>query len=214
MAYQPLNLDQRSPQNVRDLIKHVDLSFSDVHSMLRLPITNYGITAGCNFAITHVLMSIISGVSTTLYKQKGLVGDRFKGVLKDYFPWSLEPKGILPANDAAEAIYNVFRNPLTHDLGLDVKQHSRGLMVKVERLKTSSNSGKDRGLTEKQIAVIERGKTRPKMSATVTATPQKKVLLVEGLYWGLRVMIEKLSADQKRMLAADKFLGNFKAKKT
>ncbi|MCL5062845.1 MAG: hypothetical protein M0Z70_07790 [Nitrospiraceae bacterium] len=142
-------------------------------------------------------------------KQTGHVGARFTGVLEDYYPWYLEPSGILPKKDAAEAIYNVFRNPLTHDLGLDVKQHSKGLVVKVKRLKTSTRGGKDRGLPEKTIESLEDGTTRPKMSATVTATPQKKVLLVEGLYWGIRVMIERLTADKVRMLAADKFLAKF-----
>ncbi len=209
MAYQPLNLDPKTPQRVEDLLKHVDLSFSDVHSMLRLPIANYGITAGCNFAITHVLMSVIGGVSTTLYKQTGHVGKRFTGVLEDYYPWNLEPSGILPKKDAAEAIYTVFRNPLTHDLGLDIKQRSKGMVVKVNRLKNATPSGKDKGLPEKTIESLERGTIRPKMSATVTTTSQKKVLLVEGLYWGIRVMIERLSADTIRMSAVDKFLAQF-----
>ena len=209
MTYQAIKIDPQTPVRVKNLLKHVDLSFSDVHSMLRLPITNYGISAGCNFAITHVLMSVIGGVSTTLYKQNGHVGTRFIGVLEDYFPWELEPKGILPKNDAAKTIYNIFRNPLTHDLGLDVKQHSKGLAVKVKRLKTASQGGKDRGLTERQIELLEAGNTRPKMSATVTATAQKKVLLVEGLYWGVRIMIERLTADNKRVSAADNFLAKF-----
>ncbi len=126
MAYKPLVLDASTPQKVRGLIVHIEtLSFSDVHSMLRLPLMNYRIAAGCNFAITQVLMSVIGGISTTLYKQHGNVGDRFIGLLKDYYPWDLEPTGILPAADAADAIYNVFRNPLTHDLGLDLKQKSK-----------------------------------------------------------------------------------------
>lgn len=207
MAYQPLELDPSTPQKVLGLIKHIEtLSFSDVHSMLRLPVTNYGITAGCNFAVTHVLMSVIGGVSTVLYKQSGKIGERFVGVLEDYYPWDLEPEGILPAKDAADAIYNVFRNPLTHDLGLYVQKKSKGIVVKVKRLKTQSNRGRDRGLTEKQIESLEASQARPKMSATVTATSQKKVLLVEGLYWGIRRMIEGLSTDQKRMAAAKAFL--------
>ena len=103
----------------------------------------------------------------------------------------------------------MFRNPLTHDLGLDIKQHSKGLVVKIKRLKTATNGGSNRGLTEKQIELIEVGKNRFNMSATVTATPQKKALLVEGLYWGVRIMIERLTADNSKMLAADTFLAKF-----
>jgi len=210
MAYRRLDIDTSAPESVRGLIKHIeDLSFSDVHSMLRLPISNYGITAGCNFAITHVLMSIIGGVSTTLYKQEGKVGTRFKCVLEDYYPWDLEPSGILPKKDAACAINEVFRNPLTHNLGIDVKKKSKGLIVKVKRLKTQSRGGRNRGLTEKQIENLEVSKTRPNMPATVTKTSQETVLLVEGLYWGIRRMIERLSADRRRMFDADAFLSSY-----
>ena len=197
-----------------DLIRHIeDLSFSDVHSMLRLPVSNYGINAGCNFAITHVLMSVISGVSTTLYKEKGLVGERFVGVLEEYYPWELEPSGVLPKEEAASAIYEVFRNPLTHDLGLDLKDKAKGRVVKVKRLKTALRSGRDRGLTEKQIEEIEASTIRPRMSASITGTDQKAVLLVEGLYWGVRRMIERLASDHQRMSAADAFLERLRSPK-
>jgi len=32
-----------------------------VHTMLRLPVPNYRLRAGCNFAITHVLTTAIGG---------------------------------------------------------------------------------------------------------------------------------------------------------
>ncbi len=188
---------------------HIEsLSFSDVHSMLRLPIHNYRLSAGCNFAIAHVLMAVIGGVSTTLYRHTGKVGERFTGVLVDYFPWDLEPSGSVSPKDGADAIYEVFRNPLTHDLGLDLKKKSTGLKVKFKRLKTSTRKGTDRGLTERQIESLERSQVRPTMSATVTLASDKKVLLIEGLYWGLRRMIERLTADQKRMSAAEQFLAS------
>ena len=207
MAYQPLKLDRSTPPRVRGLIQHIEaLSFSDVHNMLRLPVTNYGISAGCNFAITHVLMSVVSGVSTTLYKQSGKVGGRFVGVLEDYYPWNFEPAGILSPKDSADVIYSVFRNPLTHDLGLDIKQKSMGIVVRIVRTKTQTDSGRDRGLTEKNIESLENAQTRPGIPATVTETPQEKRLLVEGFYWGIRRMIERLSADRRRMSSAEPFL--------
>jgi hypothetical protein len=46
------------------------------------------------------------------------------------------------------------------------------------------------------------------MSATVTLAPHKKVLLVEGLYWGVRRMIENLTVDPKRMQVAEDFLAS------
>jgi hypothetical protein len=206
MTYRQLQIDPLTPQRVRGLIHHIDLSFSDVHAMLRLPIANYRITAGCNFAITHVLMSVIGGASTTLYKQTGQVGARFVGLLEDYYPWSLEPPGMPAKGDAAKTIYEVFRNPLTHDLGIDVKGKSKGFVVKTKRLKTFTSSGRDRGLTERKIAALETNGNRPNMSPTLTTTNNKSVLLVEGLYWGVRRMIESITHDHTRMAAADSFI--------
>lgn len=153
-------------------------------------------------------MAVIGGVSTTLYHHTGNVGERFTGVLTDYFPWDLEPSGAVAPKDAADVIYAVFRNPITHDLGLDLKKKSPGLQVKIKRLKTSTRSGADRGLTESQIEVLEASPVRPRMSATVTVASHKKVLLIEGLYWGTRRMIERLTADSKRMNTAEKFLAS------
>lgn len=127
MSYKSLILDPATPPRVREIIERVEkLRFSDVHSMLRLPIGNHGLRARCNFAITDVLTAVIAGASTVLYDQKtSHVGERFKGVLEDYFPWDLEPKTSVPPPVGAAAIYHVFRNPLTHDWGLDLKNTQR-----------------------------------------------------------------------------------------
>ncbi len=93
MSYQPLNLDSATPSAVRRLINRLErLSFSDVHTMLRLPVPNYRLDAGCNFAITHVLTTAIGGISTTLYRQGNKDNERFQGLLVDYYPWKLEPR--------------------------------------------------------------------------------------------------------------------------
>jgi len=161
MPYQPLNLPSSTPTKVRALIHRIEaLSFSDVHSMLRLPLHHYRLAAGCNFAIVHVLMAVIGGVSTTLYRHTGRVGERFTGVLLNYFPWDLEPTGTVPPADAADIIYEVFRNPITHELGLDIRQKSSGIQVKIKRMKTSTRAGRDRGLTERQIEKLEASPTR------------------------------------------------------
>lgn len=209
MAYRSLILPPSTPPKVRGLIHRIEvLSFSDVHSMLRLPLHNYRLGAGCNFAIAHVLMAVIAGVSSTLYRHTGRVGERFTGVLVEYFPWDLESSGSVPPKDAADIIYEVFRNPITHDLGLDLKKKSTGLQIKIKRMKTTAPKNRDRGLTERQIETLEASSSRPHMSAAVTVAAHKKVLFVEALYWGVRRMIERLAADVPRMQSAEKFLAS------
>ena len=204
MAYQKLTLDPATPPTVRRLIEHLEgLFLRDVHCMLRLPVPNYRLTAGCNFAITQVLTAAIGGVSVTLYRHTGSKGQRFKGLLIDYYPWMLEPGNAVTPTDGAEVIYAVIRNPLTHDLGLDLEKKKKTAKVVIKRRGTTGTHG----LPEKTIEeMLERNDRRLVMSPTVTIHQGKTVLLVEALYWGLRIMIERLTRDRARMQAADAFL--------
>lgn len=204
MAYQPLATDPATPPSVRRLIDRLErLTFSDVHTMLRLPVRNYRLDAGCNFAIAQVLMTAIGGVSTTLYRQGSTDTARFTGLLRDHYQWQLEPTRDATPQEAARIIYQVFRNPLTHDLGLDLHGRSAGIKVKVKRLQRPRG-----GLTERWIERLEKSSTRPRMSSAVTVRPDAKVLLVEALYWGLRRMVEAMTRDAQLMNRAERFLAS------
>lgn len=206
MAYRGLKIDPSAPANVRKLVEKLESHYlSDVHSMLRLPIPNYRIMAGCNFAIAQVLMATVGGVSTTLYSHSGGKGKRFKNLLIDYYPLKLEPgRSVLPEK-AADVIYSVFRNPLTHDLGLDIEKKAKTPSVKLKRRATKH---KTKGLPEKEIEALEDSAKRPSMSPTVIIRPDATILFVEALYWGVRRMIEDLVADKARMELADSFLAS------
>lgn len=204
MAYRPLAIDPNIPARVRGLIGSIENHyFNDVHCMLRLPVPRYGLTAGCNFAITQVLMAAIGGISVTLYRHSGASGQRFKGTLIDYYPWDIEPNNQVTPAQGAEALYAAFRNPLTHDLGLDLQKKAKATKVKIKRLSTK---GKTQGLPERAFRGLERSDMRLAMSPTVTVRPDATVLLVEALYWGVRVMVERLTRDHTRMQAAEAFL--------
>lgn len=206
MAYRGLKIDPTTPANVKKLVQQLEAHYmSDVHVMLRLPIPDYRIMAGCNFAISQVLMATIGGVSTTLYSHSGGNGKRFKELLVDYYPWKYEPSQSIAPDKAAEIIYSVFRNPLTHDLGLDIEKKANTPVVKLKRLLTKN---KTRGLPEKEIEALEDTTKRPSMMPTIIIRSDATVLLVEALYWGVRRMIEELVADKTRMKAADDFLAS------
>lgn len=93
-------------------------------------------TAGCNFAITQVLAAAASGVSVTLYSHAGGSAVRFKGLLKDFYPWSLEPGNTVTSEAGAGVIYSLTCNPLTHDLGLDLEKKRKTQKVVIKRLTT------------------------------------------------------------------------------
>ena len=132
--------------------------------MLRLPEPDYGLTAGCNFAITQVLMGAISGMSTTLYMHSGGSGSRFKNLLVDYYPWDLEfPPSMRQSRPPRFS--TPFRNPLAHDLGLGLQKKATTRKVLIKRLTTKNGT---RGLSEEMIEEIENTNKRFGMSATLT----------------------------------------------
>ena len=204
MAYRPLAIDPATPQRVRGVIQSLENHyFSDVHCMLRLPAPRCSLTAGCNFAITQVLTAAIGGLSVTLYRHTGGSGRRFKGILIDYYPWDVEPNNRVTPSEGAEVLYSVIRNPLTHDLGLDLEKKAKTAQVKIKRLSTKQ---KTQGLPEKTFQGLERSDRRLVMSPTVTVRPDATVVLVEALYWGVRAMVERITRDRARMRAAEAFL--------
>ena len=212
MAYIPLSLDAGTPSAVAWLIRNMmeSLYLSDVHAMLRLPLPALGIGAGQNFAATQVLMCVISGASTLLYDNTLESGDAFKGVVEDFFPWDEEPGAKRPRKASAGILYDVFRNPLIHNAGLSmVRRHGvyypvrKKYQVKVKRLLPK---GSDSGHAEAWIEALERSPSLPTMGATLTTASDRKVLHLEGLYWGTRKMLEKLSANPERMARANRIL--------
>jgi hypothetical protein len=96
----------------------------DAHAMLRLPVAHDpGLQGGCNFAVAQVLLSIVSGVSVTLYdpaalSQKGVSGKKFKQVLVHHYPGirssicrGPEPVRPLPTSSTASFVTH-WRTPL------------------------------------------------------------------------------------------------------
>jgi hypothetical protein len=208
MAYQPLRLDPACPARVQAFVRDTVEShfFADVRAMLRLPLPEMGITAGCNFAALEVLMAVVSGVSVTLFDAEagaktGNRGRLFRDALTCAYPWGSEPvpetgKALL-GSDAADVIYYTFRNPLTHSLG----KRDRRVVVKVNR---ATREGI--GHAETVIEALESHAQFPAITKpplpTVWKRPDATVIFVERFYWGVRKMIETLSTDGQRMTAA------------
>ena len=190
MAYQPLQISPNTPKKVKDFIRgHMDMLFHDVHCMLRLPMPAQDLSASCNFAAATFLLDLISGISTALYTGQGRSGTDFKAVLKTYYPWDMEPPGGVDAKTGSADLYNIFRNPLVHALGLG---KDRVAIVKPT-------------LPEDLLEDLESSMKRPAMGfaeATIKVYPadNRKDLLVDGLYWGVRCMVLRLTDEQKLMV--------------
>jgi hypothetical protein len=205
VAYRQLTLPPDVPRRVAGLIRRLeDHYFRDVHAMLRLPEPDCQIEAGCNFAIAQVLLSVVSGASVTLYEHSGHKGVRFRGVLEHYYPWADEPIATRDDSEHARQMYSLFRNPLTHDLGLDLERPQRTHKVIVKRLTTGGSS---RGHSESGVEALETEGRPVGLSPVLRAQNGRVVLLVEAFYWGVRQMLIRLSTDHERMVQAEAFLG-------
>lgn len=209
VAYIPLSLDPATPRAVAWIIRDAieNLFLSDVHAMLRLPLPDQGIGAGQNFAAVQVLMCVISGVSVLLYDNRLESGESFKGLIENYFPWDEEPGPKRAKKTSSGILYDVFRSPLTHNVGIAMNRRNgiyypveKSYVVKLERFMPK---GSNTGHPEEWVEQLERSPHRPRIGATLTMEPHKRVLHVEGLYWGTRRMIEKLTSDPARMHRAD-----------
>ena len=200
-GYQPLllpeGLDPDSAKLIRD---QLEPQLTDVHAMLRLPIDgDPGLRGGCNLSVTQVLLSVISGVSVTVYDPSALTrrggrGKLFREVLKKHYPWDEErhlPGARLDA-DAAAKLYDLFRNPLAHTLGVvDPQDNPSGRRVIIAK---GSN-------TESYIVATEMATSRPAdwTDPTLREKYNELVLWVLSFYWGVRRMICDVASARTTM---------------
>jgi hypothetical protein len=154
-----------------------------------------------DFMIAGTLLSLVSGVSALTYPKSWKSGKKFKTLLESHYPWNEEPLSGTRGHSGTKIIYDTFRNPLAHELG--IKEGDTTVVFK--RIYQPSPQGR-RGYHLRELAAIEQSPTRPPWSATLTEKPDKVVLLLDGLYWGCRRMIESVSRDQDAMQRAEAFL--------
>ena len=185
--------------------KHLSMQFGDVRSMLRLPLRKSGIEYGCNFAATATLCNIVSGISVTIFKPSKSLrtnrkdkkewigsGEAFKQLLRNYYPW--EP-GENPT-DGAKALYDLFRNPLAHALGV----HGRSSYQIYIRKSPLQN---------RQIEQIEKSSVRPHwLSPGLSGSGAKWEVVAEGFYRDVFHMFWNLAKDKQQMTDAEQRFSN------
>ncbi len=206
MPYRPLNAT-RAPNSIRDFIAtHVDMQFADVHAMLRLPLTEDGLEAGCNFACVSSLCGLIAGASTIFYSQSGSNAERFKGVLKDYYPWRLQPKGGATQAESVATIYADYRNPLAHAWAVSTKEVGKHPNKRIIMDASAKAFGVvKQALTEEAVAALEVSTGRPPSwlpPVVVRNAAGGFDIYPHSLYWGTRRMVEALTRDRTRMQQA------------
>lgn len=190
---------------VYGFVKHqLDMQFNDVRAMMKLPLPEVGIDAGCNFATVATLCNLIGGISAVLYAPRHKIsgsrkrndrGKRFKTLLEEFYPWDRDEDRM----DKAKTLYEIARNPLVHALGVLDKARGRRVIIKKSPL------------IEDQIEEMERSDIRPDwVSAAVTIDPANHIINVWGLYWGVFHLVRQLAKNADQMQAAEKRISSGK----
>lgn len=200
MAYVNLDLPDNLPESVHTTIRHgLEPLLQDVHWMLAITIgdpANNGPPRQLQVPIAHTLLAATAGISTQLYSGPGEVGVRFKNCIVSFFPWHDNPAKGASEEEAAKILYEVFRNPLVHNLGLN-KASSH--VVKVGQITNTDEA-------EERVEELERRADKPGSKPWLVVTEKKRVLWLDPFYWGVRRLVERWSRDADEVLKADQKL--------
>lgn len=122
-------------------------------------------------------------------------GTLFHRVLKCHYPWSTEPVDAVTGGQAANVLYEHYRNPLTHALGLAEDPESDDAAAAKIRLSAA------------QVAQLEVSGPRPaQLQATLRHIDGRYALDISALYWGVRQMLESTFRDQVIMTSTEALL--------
>lgn len=198
--------------DVQSFVKdHLSMQFGDIRSMMRLPLPALGIDHACNFASLATLCNLISGISVSLFipanptttDNKGKkhwigTGDAFKLLLEEFYPWLPGESG----KDRAKVLYDLFRNPFAHALGVHGKTHYQ---INITRMILKNDHGEVTGLQDAQLQEIESSPNRPAwLSPGLSGSGRQWNLLVEGFYRDVFHMLWNLAKDNGQMTKAEK----------
>ncbi len=213
----PLKLSSKTPANFRDLIDEIQKAqLSEVHVMILLgshALRMHG--TACPFAIAQILLSLVRGLSTVTYrKTEGNLQQSFRAILNQHYPWAAEPAGAIAAAPAINALYSLYRNPLSHVVTIAPTEDAAELRGALRRQTIGVRRQQAPGAvdwTEEALVELEKASTRPSvLRPTLAQEARWRDLLwlsVEGFYWGMRRLIESLTFSTARMEAARRFFG-------
>ena len=189
---------QRYPELKRVLKDYIDMQFSDLRTLLKLPRKWADLDAGQNFATSAVLLNVVSGASVCFYNANisnltthGDRATRFTGILRGFYPWGGD---VRPTPQCISLLWEEARNPLAHSFGLTTPT--------TPDLKLAKSH-----LPHRRIMELEDSITRPSWcEPTIFTTSLGKTgLSVPTLYWGVHRMLHKLFRDSAQVANAETF---------
>lgn len=212
MAYTPLLIPAHVGPAVREVVRSaLDLWLHDVHTMLRLP--HRHLTSGCNFVIAGTLFGIIEGVSAVLAPRRGDPKASFVECVLTYYPPETTGTSAVNVQNVAAEIYDLFRSPMRHCLGLALDRPNRQQGVR-PRLKWTHRPvilRDKKPASRADLRDIESSAPWPKRLGRPTLQKSDSgdyFLSVEAFYAGTRRLIGRVLADEQAISAAEQELSS------
>ncbi len=196
MPYQRLAIPDGTPPELEDSVRSgIDPRLADVHALFRLPVDGVsGLEAGGNLTIAQVLLDIVGGISTEIYWHPDLpkqaTADRFRQALTQHYPWEVGMLGAVTGEEAANLLYDAFRCPLAHNLGLfDDVRHGRNTLI-LGAIKVAKGPLPDEKIVELEIS-FERPSDWDGATLRYIERPAdaKALLVAKIFYWGVRRLV-------------------------
>jgi hypothetical protein len=184
---------------------HLDMQFSDVRTLMKLPRPGQGLPAGCNFVAAAALANLIGGFAEVLYAVPASMngprqsGARLQALLKDLYPWQPGER----RSAKAKVLYYFVRNPLVHNLGIDdprrPKKETQRIPIRKWRL------------TDRQLTALETANTPPAWAGlAVRRVDRRGNIYVPALYWGVFHLLRRLTERQRHMRYAQTLLARYR----
>src|SRR5262245_13168500 len=184
---------------------HLDMQFSDVRALMKLPLPEQGLPAGCTFIAAAALANLIGGFAEVLYavppslnsaKQSGA---RLLALLKDLYPWQSGER----RRAKARALYYFVRNPLVHNLGIDDPRRLKKEMRRIPIRK--------RGLTDRQLIELETANIPPPWAVLAVRQIERRwIIYVPALYWGVFHLLQRITEQPTHMRYAQALLVRYR----
>jgi hypothetical protein len=213
---------------------HFDMLVRDVRTLFRLPMPECDLHEGMNLTIGNQLCTIIAGASVCLYDTSREVyddhsgrGDRFKAVVRDYFPapehrpelvgyipvpgappWTAADADDVDAATAAEVLWLHVRNPMAHAFGLHIGTKHPEVLVQF---------AKPNGMPLAEILAWEDSPSRPGKAIIADHGPAggsgkpHYVVNLPSLLWAVHRMLRNLIADDAHAARSDAVAHEFVA---
>jgi hypothetical protein len=186
---------------------HLDMQFSDVRTLMKLPRPRQGFPAGCNFTAAAALANLIGGFAEVLYAAPPSIdhphqsGARLKALLKEFYPWQPGER----RSAKSKVLYYFVRNPLVHNLGIDDPRRPKKEMRRILIRK--------RPLTDRQLDILERANIPPVWAGfAVRRVDSRWNIYVPALYWGVFHLLRRLTEQPRHMRHAQAVLARYRLK--